>query len=193
MFVGTGTPRKPEERAAARELRRHGFSYKRIAAMLGISPSSALYWTRDIELTPQQVAANLGTGVRADSEVVSRRARAWAARSRDRRRQFQAEGRARAREGDRLHEAGCMLYWAEGSKSKNSVRFCNSDIPMVAFFRLFLTTCFKVDTSRLTLALHVYLNNGLTVEEIEDHWLERLGLPRSCLRKHQINPPTDVE
>jgi hypothetical protein len=188
MFVGTGRPRKPEERAAARELRREALSYKRIAAILRISASSALYWTRDIELTPEQVAANLGTGITAAEEVVSRRARAWSERSRNRRLAFQLEGRVRAREGDCLHNAGCMLYWAERTKSKNAVGFSNSDISMVAFFLRFLTTCFEVEMNRLTLALHVYLNNGLTIAEIEDHWLDALDLPRSCLRKHQINP-----
>jgi transposase-like protein len=54
MFVGTGTPRKPEERQAARELRETGMPIKRIAAALGVSPSSVFFWTRDIELTPEQ-------------------------------------------------------------------------------------------------------------------------------------------
>jgi hypothetical protein len=32
------------------------------------------------------------------------------------------------------------------------------------------------------------LGNGLTIDQIEGHWLEQLELPRSCLRKHAINP-----
>jgi hypothetical protein len=39
----------------------------------------------------------------------------------------------------------------------------------------------------LSLSLNVYLGNGLTIEEIEDVWLSALDLPRSCLRKHQID------
>jgi len=33
----------------------------------------------------------------------------------------------------------------------------------------------------------VYLGNGRSIREIEDYWIQRLGLPRSCLRKHSIN------
>ncbi len=36
--------------------------------------------------------------------------------------------------------------------------------------------------------LHVYLGNGLELNEIEDYWLNLLELPRSCLRGHCVNP-----
>lgn len=189
MFVGNGKPRKPAERAAARELREQGHSYKRIAAELGISPSSAFNWTRDIELTAEQIAFNLGRGFKADSEVVNRRARTWSAVNRERRRVYQREGRERARiGGDPLHQTGCMLYWAEGAKHKNCAKFSNSDVAMVAFFRRFLTECFDIQLTKLRFTVHVYLGNGLSISDIEEHWLTSLTLPRSCLRKHQINP-----
>jgi hypothetical protein len=35
-----------------------------------------------------------------------------------------------------------MLYWAEGSKERNTVCFANSDIAMVRFFAEFLRVCF---------------------------------------------------
>jgi uncharacterized protein YjcR len=50
---------KPLERQRARELRQAGMPYKRIAARLGVSPSSAYAWTSDIRLTEEQEAANL--------------------------------------------------------------------------------------------------------------------------------------
>jgi len=81
-----------------------------------------------------------------------------------------------------------MLYWAEGHKSRGTVRLTNSDANLLAFFRRFLTECFGIESSRLRLSLHVYLGNGLTIEQIEDYWLEVLDLPHSCLRKHMINP-----
>ena len=174
---------------AARELRKDGWSYKRIAAELGVSPSSALHWTRDIELTPEQVAFNLGRGIAADSEVVNRRARTWSAKNRARRLAYQREGRLRAANGsDPLHLAGCMLYWAEGAKQKNSVKLSNSEVSMLTFFRQFLTDCFEVPEDKFRFALHVYLGNGLAIREIEEYWLSALELPRTCLRKHTINP-----
>jgi hypothetical protein len=43
-----------------------------------------------------------------------------------------------------LHQAGCMLYWAEGSKARNTLKFANSDRQMVRFFRHFLTDALGV-------------------------------------------------
>lgn len=187
MFVGSGPPRKPLERNRARELRARGWSYHRIARELGVSPSSALNWTRDIELTPEQTALNLGKGTPAARELVMRRAAAWSAECRRRRELHQQSGRAKAREQDPLHCAGCMLYWAEGSKNKNSVLLANSDRAMVQFFVEFVRRFFEVPDHLFTVRLNVYLGNGISLEQIEDHWLSALALPRSCLRKHCIN------
>jgi hypothetical protein len=81
-----------------------------------------------------------------------------------------------------------MLYWAEGSKNRNSVCFCNSNLHMVVFFKRFLVQCFGVAAERFRLTLHVYLGNGLRIDEIERYWLEKLELPSSCARKHHVNP-----
>ena len=80
-----------------------------------------------------------------------------------------------------------MLYWAEGSKSRNSVKLANSDRDLVAFFCRFLRESLGVRDADIRLSLNVYLNNGLTIGEIERDWLAALGLPQSCLRKHTIN------
>jgi hypothetical protein len=44
-----------------------------------------------------------------------------AAIARERRRVWQAEGRRLARERDASYAAVCMLFWAEGSKTRNYV------------------------------------------------------------------------
>jgi hypothetical protein len=170
-------------------MRRAGVPIKRIAAELGVSPSSASYWTRDIKLTDEQRERNLrGPGGPQNPAHVRARAEAVRTGARARRASFQRAGRERARAGDPHHQAGCMLYWAEGTKNRNSVRFCNSDPNMVRFFRHFLTDVLDVEPERLALSLHVYLGNGLTIAEIERHWLDQVGLTRSALRKHLINP-----
>ena len=80
-----------------------------------------------------------------------------------------------------------MLYWAEGSKSRNSLVLANSDVNMLVFFRRFLSESLQVPDERISIRLNVYLSNGRTLREIEDHWLTALELPRDCLRKHSIN------
>jgi transposase-like protein len=172
---------KPEERARARELRRRrGMPVKEIAAQVGVSVSTVSIWTRDIELTPKQRAKN-------ERRACRRRAATWRRVNRERRRAHQEHGRARARDGDRLHQAGCMLYWAEGAKERNVVCFANSDVHMVRFFCRFLLECFRLEPSDIRLRLNVYTNNGIRIPEIERYWLDELDLPSSCLGKHILN------
>ena len=179
---------KVEEKARARELRRDGVPYKRIAARLGVSVGSVHLWTRDIELTEEQKAANLrGPKGPLNPEDVRRRAAAWAARCRRRRADSQAEGRAAARVGNPLHLAGCMLYWAEGSKRRNAIQFTNSDPNMLAFFRRFLVETLGIEPAEIRLSINVYTNNGIGIEEIERYWLELLQLPASSAESHVLN------
>lgn len=118
---------------------------------------------------------------------IARRAAAISALSRERRRGYQREGRARAREGDALHLAGCMLYWAEGAKNRNALAFANSDVEMMKLFVRFLRRSLGVPPERLRLRLNVYLSDGRLLPKVEEHWLSVLDLPPSCLRGHTVN------
>ena len=108
---------KTAERERARKLRREqGASVTELARALGVSKSSISLWVRDIELTEAQRLAlrhRMGGGIDGS--------RANAVRALARRREAQARGRAAARERDFLHAAGCMLFWAEGSRNRNVV------------------------------------------------------------------------
>jgi hypothetical protein len=155
---------------------------------LKISPATALAWTRDIQLTPEQEARNRRGPTGPQNPAAQRkRAAAWAARCRARRAEFQQEGRRRARDGDLLHQAGCMLYWAEGAKSRNCAKFANSDPGMTLLYRRFLTDALRVDRGEIRLSINAYTNNGLSIEEIERFWLDLLDLPRDSVRKHALN------
>ena len=182
MFAWAGDPRNAAAYNAARRRRSAGVSFKRIAKELEISPATAHRWTRDIELAPGQLQRP-----RPDRAVVEARVASWRRRCRGRREAYQQAGRERARCGDELHLAGCMLYWAEGSKSRNTAKLVNSDPELIAFFCRFLGESLNVSDADMRLALNVYLGNSLTIEEIEAYWLDRLQLPRSCLRKHSVN------
>lgn len=101
--------------------------------------------------------------------------------------EFQREGRTRARSGDLLHQAGCLLYWAEGSKGRNAVKFSNSDARMAQLFRRFLTESLAIEPLAIRVSLNVYTTNDLSIDQIEKHWLDVLQLPRECLRKHTLD------
>lgn len=180
MFVPPRSPRLTSEFREARRLRADGLPVRQIAAILGVSVSSVSVWTRDIELTAEQRAANL-------ARAGSVRGAAWRERHRERRRAYQREGRDRARRGEPLHVVGCMLYWAEGAKDRNQAALANGDPAMVEAFMLFLRSCFGLTSDDVTFNLNVYTGNGLTIDEIEQLWMKRLGLPKSCARKHTVN------
>lgn len=120
-------------------------------------------------------------------EHIAKRAESWRRKNQLRRATFQEDGRRSARLGDPLHMAGCMLYWAEGAKSRNCLMLANSDPHMMRFFRRFLTDALGVDPLDMTVRLNVYLGNGLSIDQIEKYWLRELDLPSTCLRGHTIN------
>jgi transposase-like protein len=172
---------KTEERIEARRLRQeHGLSMKEIARTLGVSVSSVSLWVRDIELDEAKVLSMRYRAAR-------HRSRASAESARTRRREAQASGRQLARHRDPLHIAGCMLFWAEGSRARNALVFTNSDPAMVRFFARFLRTCYGVSDERIRIVCNLFADHADRVREVEDHWLEAAGLPRSQLRKSTIN------
>jgi hypothetical protein len=174
------------EKALARALRRdEGTSIKQIALRLDVSPSSVSVWTRDIRLSEEQTRRNLSRSQGPDA--VRRRAETWSARCREARRAAQEEGRAAARQGNAMHQAGCMLYWAEGSKGRNTAQLVNSDPQLVRFFVEFLRNCLGVASEDIRASVNVYLGNGLSLDEVEESWLEILDLPGSSLRRAVVN------
>jgi transcriptional regulator with XRE-family HTH domain len=186
MFVPSQPQSDLDLRAEARRLRRdEGNPLRTIAARLGVSPSTVHQWTRGINLTSEQREA-------IRHSEAARRARAagnaaMRTRARQKRLAAQDHGRHLARQGSVLHASGCMLYWAEGSKRRNDVEFTNSDPDLMRTFVEFLTRCHGVRSEAMSLTVNVHLNNGLRLSEVEEWWLTRLHLPRSCLGSHTVN------
>jgi hypothetical protein len=176
-------PYKPEQFEAARRLRADGESLKVIAKMLRVSPGTVHRWTQDIELQDEHRVELDDRQTRARRSANQK----WSERCRQRRRRWQEIGRAQARLKDPLHTAGCMLYWAEGAKSRNTLTFANSDPAMLVMFARFLRESLGVENEQMSVRLNFYTGNGLTQGEIEEHWLTLLALPRTCLRRPMVN------
>jgi transcriptional regulator with XRE-family HTH domain len=177
---------KTRERELARHLRRvEGASIKDIARLVGVSASSVSTWVRDIALTPEQHEALAARNVAYNRQMSG----TWnqAARRRAQRVDYQEHGRAIARFGDPLFVAGCMLYWAEGAKSRNTVKFTNSDPEMVRFFVRFLRDRFEVGDDAISLTCNLFADHQARQREIERFWLDVAELPESCLRKSTVN------
>jgi transposase-like protein len=143
---------KTEEREAARRMRSvDGCSIKEIANALGVSPGSVSVWVRDVVLTEEQINRLVARNPAVNAALRGTPVRA--ARERERRRQAQADGRRLAK-SDPVFTTICMLHWAEGSKSRNSFVFTNSDPSLLRYASLGLRTTFDLDPS----VFRVYCN-----------------------------------
>ena len=91
------------------------------------------------------------------------------------------------RGGNLLHALGCMLYWAEGARNRNAIHFVNSDPAMIAFFARFLRICFEVPDDKIRVRCNLFSDGVDRQREIEQFWLDLLGLPRTCLTRSAVN------
>jgi AcrR family transcriptional regulator len=182
---------KPEKRAEARRLRsEQGLALHAIAEEIGVSKASVSLWVRDIELTAAQQAVLLAQNPARNGQMLGMRVRRE--RCREQRVGAQQHGRELARQRDPDHIAGCMLYWAEGSKARNHAQLVNADPDLLATFLTFLRTAYEVLDDRMALSVNCFLGNGLSLDEIQSWWLARLGLPAGCLRKAIVNRPSSA-
>jgi transposase-like protein len=166
---------KTAERQRARKLRQEqGAPVKELARLLGVSRSTVSLWVRDIELTEaQRETLRRRMGARIDGS------RTNAVLALARRQAEQERGRATARRGSLLHIAGCMLYWAEGSRRRNAIEFVNSDPAMVVVFLRFLRRSFGVPTSKIRVTCNLFADHVPRQREIEQFWLDVLQPPRA--------------
>jgi AcrR family transcriptional regulator len=177
---------KTRERQLARYLRREeGAAINEIARRVGVSKSSVSLWVRDIELTAEQRQALLERNPAYNRQMSGTQKQA--ATRRAERIAYQQDGRRRARRRDPEFVAGCMLYWAEGSKGRNQLQFSNADPVMARFFVDFLKTHFALRGDEIRITCHLYADHIEKQAEIEDHWLDALTLPRESLRKSVVN------
>jgi hypothetical protein len=80
-----------------------------------------------------------------------------------------------------------MLYWAEGGKTRNSVRLTNADPDVLRFFASFLRHYFEVPDEQFRVWCNLFADHIARQREIEQFWLDTLDLPPSCLIKSTVN------
>ena len=180
---------KRETREKARQLRKDGYSINDIAQQLSVSKGSVSNWCRNIKLTDEQKA-----------DLKARRAR-WGAQNKgaqvnrenaiEQRQIYQQQGREKARENKSLHMIGCMLYWAEGGKQKNSIHFVNSDPNMMILFMRFLREELQIPIELISLQLHCHTHKPDEHERMKVYWSDLLNLPIDCFQKIQVKKGSD--
>jgi hypothetical protein len=176
---------KLKEKLEARRLRKEeGWSIGRIRKHLGVAKSSVSLWVRDIELTECQKQALIDNHEIACHQLVAHQKTRLTALNK--RKQYQEKGKQKAKEHNFLHIIGSMLFWCEGNKDRNSIIFTNGDTKMCQIFVVFLKECLDISSEKIKININAYTNNGMTIEQIENHWLSVLNLNKDSLRKSRI-------
>jgi predicted transcriptional regulator len=181
---------KDEEKAIARKLRQQGWSYGEIAKELGVSKGSVSGWCSDIEIDKEQEAA------------IHHRKQQWGDKNKgakinkqrgiEQRKLYQEAGRQKAREKSKLHLIGCMLYWAEGAKTRrNELVFANSDPIMIDVFMRFLREELLQMNEVMKVQIHCYALSLEELQAIEAYWLELLQLSAEALYPSQVLKGSD--
>ncbi|MDO8564672.1 MAG: hypothetical protein Q7R88_01620 [bacterium] len=76
------------------------------------------------------------------------------------------------------------LYWAEGSKNGNGLKFANTDPNLHQLFIILLRQCFHPEESGFR--VHVYVHHYHNIRECEKFWSELLQVPLTQFWKTYI-------
>lgn len=169
-----------ERRELGQELRRLGLSYREIAAIIPVEKGTLSGWCRDIELGSEQV-------IRLIERTRARSAHGRGARTNRRRRQEQVEAISRAALEEArdlvkspLWTAGVMLYWGEGSKTRD-LCFTNSDAEMVRLMMHWFRRFLRIENERFSIRMH--LHSGQDEQEARQYWTDVAGVPSTQFGK----------
>jgi len=161
------------------ELRKSGISITQIASILNVSKSSVSLWVREILISEEQKIfllkrSSTMASVKRSSDALAKRL------------EWQKMGASIARKLDPSFIAGCMLYWGEGSKGRNSLQICNSDCNLLKVFLDFLQKHFNISSKEVIWKVNCRLDCGFSIEEVEEYWKKSLNLLSQNKRKVTI-------
>jgi transcriptional regulator with XRE-family HTH domain len=162
------------EQQRARELRAQAWTLPDIAAELGVSKSSVSLWVRDVEFTPNPRRHNHWTRSNPHPLQVAKEREIE---------QLRIEGAERIgilSEREFL-VLGLALYAGEGSKTRSTLNFANSDPRLIFVFTSWLRRFFPVDEAQFRVRL--YLHEGLDLDAAQAFWSGLTGIPVSQFYK----------
>lgn len=170
-----------DSRQRAIELRRQGESYNGISKALGVPKSTLSYWLRDIEYVPsKEVVERVGLGRVKGGQTV-----------RERTAEHIADIKARAcREVGELSErdlwiAGIAIYWGDGTKAQEDVRFTNCDPKIVQLMMRWFREICLVPDDRFRAEVHIYPESDAA--SLVCFWSEVTGIPTVQFTECQVD------
>lgn len=163
-------------------LRLKGHSVRQIAKELNIKIGSAGYYSESVPLTTEQLASLEKRDPAKNPDVLAGKIKK---RFYDIRLGFQTKGAKMAKRYDHKFIAGCMLYWAEGAKNKNTFSFINTDVHMVKFMKEFLYRYFPNIIPKIKFVIRLHDTETKPKEEVLRFWSELLNQPIEAFQFRQ--------
>ena len=166
------------------ELRRHGLTYTEIQALIPVPTSTLSSWLREVTLTPHQIEQ-----IRLRTSASTRRGIPVNTQWRRHRDIEHVRSGARTFAIEHLHDpffvAGVVLYWGEGSKTRNFVDLANAD---PAALRLFIAWSRRYLDPAIEFELGLHLHEGNDEAAAMAFWREALVLPDAPFGKTFTKP-----
>jgi hypothetical protein len=160
---------KFQERERARQLRAEAWTLQEIATELGVAKASVSVWVRDVEFVPKP--RNRGhAGCKPHPLTLKKEAEIEQCR-------LEAFEWAQGMTSRELTMFALGLYAGEGAKSGCEVSMANTNPVLLQVFITWLRQTFRIDESRLRVAL--YLHQGLDLDAANRYWSELLQIPIS--------------
>lgn len=176
---------KFKQKIQAIKLRKAGKSYSEIRKMIKVSKGTLSLWLRDITLTSKQEK-------RIYVELRQKNAYRMAKSNQNKRIEITKEITEKAKKEalklfkNPLFSPGLMLYWAEGAKTSEVVRFSNSDPIMISFIMRWFREICNIPNEKFKIALHIHSLHCR--EDMLDFWSKVTNIPPSQFYKTQIKP-----
>ncbi|MFA6572117.1 MAG: hypothetical protein WCT77_12880 [Bacteroidota bacterium] len=176
---------KFEEKVQAIRMRELGKSYGEIRKKIKISKSTLSLWLRDIKLSS-------GQEKRIYTELKQKNAYRMAKANQQKRiettKQITIEAKKEVERllKNPLFSSGLMLYWAEGAKTNEVVKFSNSDPVMIKFMMRWFREVCKVSEDKIKIALHIHALHCR--KDMHNFWSEITEIPLTQFYKTQIKP-----
>lgn len=142
----------------AAELRKKGFSLKRISSELGVAKSSVSLWVRDLELplaASELIQSSYTNGQRASQIALRARTSVLLAAAKQ-------DAETLVQQNIVYSEQALiicsLLYWCEGGKRPNDsdLTFSNSDPALVAAYLSLLRLSIPLDESKFRVLMHLH-------------------------------------
>lgn len=150
------------------DLYKKGYSMMQIAQQFNLSVSTVRYWLEKNNIKRRSVSEAI-----TNLHVIKFH-----------KEPFKLKGSLSALDRE-LKISGVMLYWGEGAKNGNTVKFTNSDLEMIKVFLNFLRNICGISESRLKVLVHMYPDQDKN--KLEQFWSNITNIPPNRFYKSYIH------